>query len=89
MNHIYVGIESFLVLLRETIDKSSAVFKFLSVTVVLDGLQTCGNSVIRSIGGQSKGLIISFIGFYLIGLPIGAYLLLKTQLKVLGKFLRV
>jgi Na+-driven multidrug efflux pump len=63
---------------------ASNVIKFLSITVFLDGAQTCGNGIIRSIGAQKYAVLFAIIGFYLIGAPVGIYLLMKTNLTVLG-----
>ena len=42
------------------------------------------SGVIKAVGAQFYGAIMTFIGFYLIGLPIGLVLMLKTSLKVYG-----
>jgi MATE family multidrug resistance protein len=42
------------------------------------------SGVIKAVGAQLYGAIMTFIGFYLIGLPIGLTLMLRTHLKVYG-----
>lgn len=83
-NNIFKN-KSKLLSLREIIVESTRVLKVLSAISLLDGVQICGNGILRSVGAQTYGAIIAFVGYYVIGLPIGIYLLIKTQLKVLGK----
>jgi hypothetical protein len=40
--------------------------------------------ILRSVGAQLFSSIALFIAFYVIGLPIGISLLLKTNLKLFG-----
>lgn len=63
---------------------SSPIVKFLAVSCLLDALQAYGNAVLRTIGAQSYCMIISFVCYYVLGLPVGFALLFKTKLRVLG-----
>jgi Na+-driven multidrug efflux pump len=38
----------------------------------------------RSIGAQAFCMRISLSSYYILGVPLGSYLMLKTQLRVLG-----
>lgn len=42
------------------------------------------NSIMRSVGDQSILAFVTFFSYFCIGLPLGAYLLLRTKLKGLG-----
>lgn len=60
------------------------ILKFFALIVICEGLQASGFGLMRSVGAQKQGLIIAFIGFYIIASSIGYALLLKTNLKLLG-----
>lgn len=64
--------------------QTNEILKFFALIVICDGLQISGFGLMRSVGAQKYGLVIAFIGFYIIGSSIGYPLLLKTQLKLLG-----
>lgn len=49
-----------------------------------DAVQVCGGGVLRALGAQVYGVIIAIVAYYLVGLPVGLYLLLKTSVKVTG-----
>ncbi|CAF0883680.1 unnamed protein product [Brachionus calyciflorus] len=68
----------------ELVSQVSKPLKFLGVIHVFDELQVCGGGILRALGSQTFGVIIAFIAFYLISLPIGLYLLLNTSLTVTG-----
>jgi len=53
---------------------------------VLDGIQGTCSGIMRSMGAQLIVSIFLFIAFYLIGLPVGLWLLLKTSVKIKGYF---
>ena len=42
------------------------------------------SGIIKAVGAQFYGAIMTFIGFYIIGLPLGLTLMLKTNLRVYG-----
>ena len=48
-------------------------------------LQTVSRYVLRGCGKQSKGSVIHFISYFVIGLPIGITLMFKTELRLFGK----
>jgi MATE family multidrug resistance protein len=47
---------------------------FVASYQVFDGLQNVGAACLRAFGRQNVGSIIHFVGYYVIGLPFGAYL---------------
>lgn len=49
-----------------------------------DAVQVCGGGILRALGAQIYGVIIAIVAYYLVGLPVGLYLLLKTPVKVVG-----
>jgi Na+-driven multidrug efflux pump len=69
---------------KEIVEMSTFSFKSLAGVIFFDGLQACGSAIMRSVGGQKYGILFEIIGFYIIGLPIGGYLMLKTSLSVRG-----
>jgi MATE family multidrug resistance protein len=77
----------FYLIVSDLIEAASNVIKYLSVVILFDGLQTYGNGIMRSIGQQKFSLLFSFFGFYVIGMPVGIYLLFKSNLGVLGKLM--
>lgn len=69
---------------REVVSIANPIVKFLAISCLLDALQAYGNAILRTVGAQSYCMIISFICYYVLGLPIAFYLLFKTNLRVLG-----
>ena len=59
-------------------------FRLLSLTVFCDGLQVVGAAIMRSVGAQVYGIVFDIVGFYLIGIPLGGYLMLKTSWTLRG-----
>lgn len=57
---------------------------FLSTCHLFDGSQGVNASIMRSVGAQFYISLFSFLGFYVVGAPIGLSLLLKTELKGIG-----
>ena len=47
--------------------------------------QVIGRGVIRGAGKQLVGTILTFVGFYVVGLPLGVSLMFKTHLKLKGE----
>ncbi|TXT04828.1 hypothetical protein VHUM_04096 [Vanrija humicola] len=47
---------------------------FVASYQVFDGLQNVGAACLRAFGRQNVGSIIHFVGYYLVGLPLGAWL---------------
>jgi MATE family multidrug resistance protein len=47
---------------------------FVASYQVFDGLQNVGAACLRAFGRQNVGSIIHFVGYYVVGLPLGAYL---------------
>jgi MATE family multidrug resistance protein len=63
---------------------SDLAFKLMSLTVFIDGLQVTGAAIMRSVGGQAWGILMDILGFYVVGIPLGAYLMLKTDWTIKG-----
>ncbi|HEY0303444.1 MAG TPA: MATE family efflux transporter [Longimicrobiales bacterium] len=51
---------------------------------VFDGLQVVGAGVLRGAGDTRAPAIISFLGFWLVGMPVSIYLGLYTPLRAVG-----
>lgn len=47
---------------------------FVASYQVFDGLQNVGAACLRAFGRQNIGSLIHFVGYYIVGLPIGAWL---------------
>jgi MATE family multidrug resistance protein len=63
---------------------SELAFKTMSLTVFIDGLQVTGAAIMRSVGAQAWGILMDILGFYLVGIPLGGYLMLKTDWTIKG-----
>jgi MATE family multidrug resistance protein len=63
---------------------SAVAFKVMSLTVFFDGLQVTGAAIMRSVGAQAWGILMNILGFYIVGIPLGAYLMLKTDWTIKG-----
>ncbi|CAF0896963.1 unnamed protein product [Brachionus calyciflorus] len=68
----------------EIIKTASKLLKFLAFAHLLDAMQGYAGGVIKAIGAQFYGFIMVIISFYLIGIPVGIYLLLRTHYRVTG-----
>ncbi|KAL1404977.1 ethionine resistance protein [Vanrija albida] len=55
-------------------DVAAAAAVFVASYQVFDGLQNVGAACLRAFGRQNVGSIIHFVGYYLVGLPLGAWL---------------
>ncbi|RNA07949.1 multidrug and toxin extrusion 1 [Brachionus plicatilis] len=69
---------------QDLIKPVSKVLKFLALVHFFDAVQVCGGGILRALGAQVYGVIIAIVAYYLVGLPVGLYLLLKTPIKVTG-----
>ncbi len=63
--------------------------KLLAFLHLFDGTQGSNSGIIRAVGAQLYGSIAMFIGFYVVGTPIGLSLLFKTNIKAYGFFIGV
>ena len=66
------------------VEMAGKTFRILSATIFFDGLQVCGAAIMRSVGAQVYGLIIEIFGFYMVGIPLGLYLMFKTSWGISG-----
>ena len=57
---------------------------FLGFAHIMDASQGFSSGILRAIGAQMFGFLMNLLCFYAIGLPIGIYLMLSTELRVLG-----
>nr|VZI00272.1 unnamed protein product [Spirometra erinaceieuropaei] len=62
------------------------IFPLLAVFIYLDATMGVLTGVLRGSGMQKIGAIVILVAFYVVGAPIGFSLLLKTHLKLIGKF---
>jgi Na+-driven multidrug efflux pump len=51
---------------------------------LLDGTSSFNSAILRTVGAQFYASVSIFIGFYLVGSPIGLPLMFKTGLKIYG-----
>ena len=58
--------------------------RFLAVAHIMDATQGIGGGVLRAIGAQFYGFLKVFFSFYIIAIPLGIFLMLKTEFQVLG-----
>ena len=63
--------------------------KIIAFLHLFDGSQGSNAGILRAVGAQLYGSIVMFIGFYVVGTPIGLTLLFKTNLKSYGFFIGV
>ncbi|BEJ14558.1 hypothetical protein CspHIS471_0403250 [Cutaneotrichosporon sp. HIS471] len=59
---------------EDVVEVAAQAAVFVASYQVFDGLQNVGAACLRAFGRQNIGSIIHFIGYYMVGLPIGAYL---------------
>ena len=51
---------------------------------VFDGIQTAVNGALRGLGETQSPMVLNFIGYWLFGLPLGAYLCFHMHLGIFG-----
>eukprot|EP01116_Phalansterium_solitarium_P008690 TRINITY_DN22645_c0_g1_i1.p1 TRINITY_DN22645_c0_g1~~TRINITY_DN22645_c0_g1_i1.p1 ORF type:complete len:547 (-),score=142.41 TRINITY_DN22645_c0_g1_i1:125-1765(-) len=59
-------------------------FLICAVMQFFDGLQTLCGGILRGVGLPTRGTIMNFVGYYLIGVPLGAGLGFGAGLEVYG-----
>merc|ERR1712039_821576 len=64
--------------------KVANVLLILSVHVFADSANCVLGGVLRGLGRQARGVQFQFSGFYLVGLPVGALLLLRYRNTTIG-----
>ncbi|KAI3382556.1 hypothetical protein SNEBB_003706 [Seison nebaliae] len=74
---------------RDIVALSSKVLTFASIQVVVDTFSAVSSGTLRGTGKQAVGAIVNFIGYYVIGLPVGLSLLLKTSLVLNGLWIGI
>jgi len=68
----------------------SAVMRILPVAAafqLMDGLQAVGAGVLRGMGRTRPTAVLNFVGYFVIGLPLGAFLGLSLDLGLVGVWL--
>jgi Na+-driven multidrug efflux pump len=70
--------------LSEIVSRSIYMVKFLALCHLADAAQGFAGGIFRAIGAQRYCFIMVLLSFYLIGIPTGLYLMIKTKLRVLG-----
>ncbi|XP_065065943.1 multidrug and toxin extrusion protein 1-like isoform X2 [Rhopilema esculentum] len=69
---------------KNVIKMISSVCPIIAAYHILDGSQGIASGILRGIGLQRFGAVINFIGFMVVGLPLGAVLALVVHLNVVG-----
>ena len=54
---------------------------------LMDGLQAVSGGILRGMGRTRPSAVLNFVGYFVIGLPLGAYLGLSTSLGLVGVWL--
>eukprot|EP00842_Homolaphlyctis_polyrhiza_P006695 jgi/Hompol1/7026/HPOL_000291-RA len=62
----------------------SNVLPLTAVFQISDGLCAIGSGILRGSGKQEHGAYVNLFGYYVIGLPLGIYLGLRTSLALAG-----
>ncbi|RNA42349.1 multidrug and toxin extrusion 2-like, partial [Brachionus plicatilis] len=66
------------------IKNTTSQLKFIAFAHLLDALQGYGGGVLKATGLQFYGFLMVTLSFYGVGIPVGIYLLLKTDFQVTG-----
>ena len=61
--------------------------KVIAFWNLFEGTQLTNAGILRAVGAQLYGSIVMFIGLYIVGMPIGLYLLFSTTLRSNGYFI--
>ncbi len=69
-------------------EASKNLIKVLAIFHLFDGTQGFNGGILRAVGAQLYASIALFVGFCVVGTPIGISLLLKTNLKVYGNIFK-
>jgi hypothetical protein len=69
---------------RDVVDLSDGAFKLLALVVIVNGAQSIGAAVMRSVGSQKWSVLISLVGFLIFTLPISWHLMLGTDWSIKG-----
>ncbi|PAA87708.1 hypothetical protein BOX15_Mlig004257g1 [Macrostomum lignano] len=72
---------------EEIVHVASNVLPILGAFQIADGVTATSSGAIRGCGRQIQGAVVLFVGFYIIGLPMGISLALATDLQVLGMWI--
>lgn len=59
---------------KEVAREAADALVFVASYQVFDGLQNVGAACLRAFGRQNVGSVIHLIGYYMVGLPLGAWL---------------
>ncbi|XP_077338389.1 multidrug and toxin extrusion protein 2-like [Lithobates pipiens] len=69
---------------RDIVTLVSKLVLLLAPVHLCDGINAACNGVLKGIGKQKIGAVATFIGYYLIGLPVGLTLMFPVKLGVIG-----
>jgi len=69
---------------EQVVALTSSVLLIYSIFAVFDGGQAMGAGIIRGVGRQMIGAIFNFLGFYVLGLPLGYYLCFQAGMGLYG-----
>eukprot|EP01135_Chromosphaera_perkinsii_P006832 Nk52_evm5s612 gene=Nk52_evmTU5s612 len=65
-------------------DLVSMILPFLCANQIAEAIQAVSSGVLRGCGRQNLGALFNFIGYYVLGMPVAAFLSLKTDLGIFG-----
>ncbi|CAH1777792.1 unnamed protein product [Owenia fusiformis] len=65
-------------------DRAAQIILQLALSQCFDGMQQVCGGILRGCGRQTLGACVNFIGFYIIGMPVGLPLMFKTKLGIAG-----
>lgn len=63
---------------------STAVLPLLAILVFCDGINSVVSGVLRGSGRQMLGAVCNFWGYFIVGLPLCAYLAFKADMGIHG-----
>lgn len=68
----------------EVIALAASVFPVAAAFQLFDGTQVVGAGILRGMGSTRPAALFNFVGFYLMALPLGAYLAFRRHLGLVG-----
>jgi MATE family multidrug resistance protein len=73
----------------QVISTCSPVLPLLAVLVFFDGVNSVVSGVLRGSGRQMLGAVCNFWGYFIVGLPLSAYLAFKAGMGIHGLWLGI
>jgi MATE family multidrug resistance protein len=69
---------------KDVLNLTKKILLLMGFTELIDSLQICLAGILMGSGRQKFGAIINFVGYYIIGIPLGTALALQADMGVLG-----